>query len=126
MQEARAVWDGLILERSLIGCLLRLAGSDCVDHQTRERFDYELFVVVVQFLPQARLRNRDIEEVQIQLRHGSPAVEQIAAPMLWRVAKEHLPGNGAEASPPSNRQDGYRASEMETGRRHIFSAPEHP
>ena len=95
--------DDLILERSVIDCLRWPAGSNCIDHQTRQRFDHELFVLVVEFLPQARLRNRDIEEVQIQLRHDSPALEQIGAPVLRRVAKEHLPGSGAEASAPASR-----------------------
>src|ERR1700694_3726944 len=103
MKAARAVWDGWILERSIIGKPLWIAGSDRFEHQTRQRFDYQLLVLVVQFLPQARLRDGDVDEVQVQLRHGSPVVEQIASP-LWRcVEREHLSRNGVEASCPASR-----------------------
>src|ERR1035438_5708211 len=90
----------------------------------RQSFDYQLLVLVVQFLPQARLRNRDVEEAQIQLRHGSPAAEQIASPMWRRAAKEHRPKSGAEASPPSSRSDGSPAPAMERLRRNLSSLPE--
>src|SRR5271155_2336824 len=102
MKAARAVCDGLILERSVIGGLPWGAGSGRLDHQTRQRLDDELLLLAVEFLPQARLGNRDVDEIQIQLCHDSPAVEQMA-PLLRRVAREHLPDAGVEASPAASR-----------------------
>jgi len=75
------VWDGLILEMSVIGPLRAVAGSGCFDHEARQGFDDQLLLLLVEFLPQARLRNGNVDEAQIQLRHGSPGFEQIAPPM---------------------------------------------
>src|ERR1700722_343049 len=122
MKAARAVCDGLILERSVMGRLRWVAGSGRLDHQTRQRLDDELLLLVVQFLPQARLGNRDVDEIQIQLRHDSPAVEQMA-PRLRRVAKEHLPDTGVEASPPASRSGAYPESAMNRRRRNLSSLP---
>jgi hypothetical protein len=34
-------------------------------------------LLVVELFPQARVWNRNVEEVQIQLRHGSPDLDQM-------------------------------------------------
>src|SRR5260370_39540211 len=67
---ARWVCDGLILETSVIGLLLVLFDSGCVDHEARQSFNDDPFLLVAELLPQARLRDGNVEEVEIQLRHG--------------------------------------------------------
>jgi hypothetical protein len=42
MKAARAVWDGLIRDRSVIGRLLVMAGFRCLDHETRQSVDDDL------------------------------------------------------------------------------------
>jgi hypothetical protein len=59
-------------------------------------------LLVVELLPQVRLRNGDVGEVQIQLRHGPPGLPQILPASWGRGVGEHRPGREDAA--------GHRAS----------------
>ena len=58
------VWVGLILEGSVIG-LLRVLVAGRLDKEARQSLDDDLLLLVVELLPQVRLRYRDVVEVQI-------------------------------------------------------------
>ena len=45
--------------------------------KARQDFDDEMFLFVVELLPQTRLRDGDVGEAQIQLRHGPPGLLQM-------------------------------------------------
>src|SRR5450432_1035034 len=64
--------EGLILEGSVIVRLL--LGSRGLDKKARQNLDDDLFVFVVELLPQALLRNRYVDKAQMQLWHGSPGL----------------------------------------------------
>src|SRR3954469_15602808 len=81
-QAARWVCVVLIFDESVIASLLLrlflvVAGLREFDDEARQSLDDESFLLVVELFPQARLRNRNVEEVQIQLRHGSPDLDQM-------------------------------------------------
>jgi hypothetical protein len=58
------VWEGLILEGSVIGRFLVLVAGR-LDKEARQSLDDDPLLFVVELLPQVRLRNRDLVEVQI-------------------------------------------------------------
>src|SRR5260370_41559266 len=101
---ARWVCDGLILETSVIGLLLVLFDSGCVDHEARQSFNDDPFLLVAELLPQARLRDGNVEEVEIQLRHGSPGLAPMLPADRQHGAEEHRRGCEGAASRPANRQ----------------------
>ena len=83
-----------------------VVGSGCFDEEARQSLDDDLFLVLVELFPQVRLRNGDVGEVQIQLRHGSPGLRQmLPAGRSKRQSGvgEHLREIGGEASPPASR-----------------------
>ena len=57
------------------------------------------FLFVVELFPQTRLRDRNVDEVQIQLRHGSPDLDQMLS-ARWQggVAAIHQRARGDEVS----------------------------
>ena len=104
--------EGVILERSVIGLLL--AGEvSRFDKEARQSLDDASFLLVVELLPQARLRDRDVEEVQMQLGHGSPGLDPMLPAHRRGGAEEHRPGYGDGASLPASRRGG----DTEEGRR---------
>ena len=74
--------EGLILDGSVIGLLLVLVARR-FDKEPRQSLDDDAFLLVVELLPQVRLRNRDLVEVQIQLRHGSPGCTRY----YWHIGR---------------------------------------
>jgi hypothetical protein len=63
-------------------------------------------LIVVELLPQARLRNRNVHEVQNQLRHGSPGLPQMLLAGRQRAAIAHRRGREGVAGDPVKRRDG--------------------
>ena len=94
---------GLILERSVIGLLLP-GDVSRLDKEPRQSLDDASFLLVVELLPQARLRNRDVDEVQVQLRHDSPALDPMLLADRRGGAGEHRQGCGDGTSLPVNRR----------------------
>jgi hypothetical protein len=72
----------------VIDLLLVLIGSASFGQKARQGFDDEPLLLVVELLPQARLRNGNLAEVQIQLRHGPPGLLQILLADRGRGAAE--------------------------------------
>ena len=88
----------MILNGSVIG-LLRVLVPRGLDKEARQSLDDNPLLLVVELFPQARLRNRNVDEVQIQLRHGSPDLDQILpSRRQGSAAGEHQPGFEGEAS----------------------------
>jgi hypothetical protein len=93
---ARCVCEAVIFDESIIvflllNLLLLVVGLG--------EFDDSL-LFVVELLPQTRLRDRDVDEVQIQLRHGSPDLDQmLSVHCQGGVAAMHQRGRGGEVSP---------------------------
>src|ERR1044071_911249 len=115
-QAARWVWVGLILDGSVIGLLLVLIASR-LDKKARQSLDDDSLLPVVELLPQVRLRNRDVVEVQNQLRHGSPGLPPILLAARQTGAGEHRRGREAAAGHPASR----RAQEPAARRRQAYS-----
>src|ERR1035438_1401285 len=94
---------GWILEGSVIGLLLRrfrALVSGGMDKKARQSLDDDPLLIVVELLPQARLRDRDVGEFQIQLRHDSPGLDPMLPAHRRSEAGERQRGGGAAASPP--------------------------
>jgi hypothetical protein len=85
------VCEGLILERSVIGLLLA-GDSSCFDKEARQSLDDDSLLLVVELLSRARLRDRDVEEDQMQLGHGSPGLDPMLPAHRRRDLGEHRPG----------------------------------
>jgi hypothetical protein len=66
----------LILEGSVIGLLLVLVVCR-FNEEARQNLGDDPLLFVVEFFPKTRLRNRDVGEVQIQLRHDSPGLPEM-------------------------------------------------
>src|SRR5215472_9283937 len=81
----------------------RLAILRCLDEETREDLEDGAFLLLVELFPQVRLRNRDFEDVQIQLRHGPPDLLPILLARQWRGAGEHRRGGGVAGGPRTSR-----------------------
>ena len=94
--------EGLILEGSVMGRLPVLSGSCCFEKEARQSFDDDLFSFVVELIPQARLRDGNVGEIQIQLRHGSPDLHPILL-VQQRGAGEHRRDRACAASRPASR-----------------------
>src|ERR1700687_2174258 len=90
------------MDGSVIGLLLVLIASR-LDKKARQSLDDDSFLLVVELLPQVRLRNRDVVEVEIQLRHGSPGLPPILLAARRSGAKEHQRGREDAAGHPANR-----------------------
>jgi hypothetical protein len=60
-------------------------------------------LLVVELFPQTRLRNRNLDEIQIQLRHSSPDLDQmLQSRQQSSVAGEYQPAFEDEASLRTN------------------------
>jgi hypothetical protein len=57
--------------------LLLVVGLGEFDEKPCQSFDDDSLLFVVELFPQTRLRDGDVDEVQIQLRHGSPDLDQM-------------------------------------------------
>ena len=57
--------------------------------EARQSFDDEPLWFVFELLPQARLRDGNVGEVQIQLRHGPPGLPQILLASRRRGVATH-------------------------------------
>src|SRR5690348_1840764 len=80
----------------------RLAILRCLDEETREDLEDGAFLHLVELFPQVRLRNRDLLEVQIQLRHGPPGLLPILL-ARWSGAGEHQRGGEVAGGPRTSR-----------------------
>src|SRR5258708_40310145 len=87
------MWESLILHGSVMGLLPVLVAGG-LDKEARQSLDDDPFLLVVELLPQVRLRNRDVVEAQNQLRHGPPGLPQIVPASWGRGAGE--PRGGCE------------------------------
>lgn len=98
----------LIFDESVIGSLLRrlflvVAGLREFDDEARQSLDDKSLLLVFELFPQTRLWNRNVEEVQIQLRHGSPDLDQmLQAQRQSSVAGEYQRVFEGEASLRTN------------------------
>ena len=95
--------EGLILEGSVIGLLLVLVAGR-FDKEPGQCLDDDPFLLVVELLPQARLRDRDVDEVQIQLRHGSPGLHPMLLAHRQCGAGVHRRDREDAAGHPANRR----------------------
>src|SRR6266853_5306618 len=97
------MWESLILHGSVMGLLPVLVARG-LDKEARQSLDDDPFLLVVELLPQVRLRNRDVVEVQIQLRHGPPGLPQILLTNRRRGIGEHRRGREDAAGYPASRR----------------------
>src|SRR2546422_171423 len=75
-----------------------------LDKEARQSLDDDPFLLVVELLPQVRLRNRNVE-VQIQLRHGPPGLPQILLASRQSGAGEHRSGREDAGGHPASRPE---------------------
>ena len=87
-----------------MGLLLGLLGSAGLGKKARQRLDDGLFLRVVELLPQARLRDRDVAEVEIQLWHGSPGLHPMLLACRRYAGGGHPPGCGPGANLQATRR----------------------
>ena len=108
----------LTFDESVIGSLLLrlflvVAGLREFDDEARQSLDDESLLLVVELFPQARLRNRNVEEVQIQLRHGSPDLDQmLQSRRQSSAAGEYLRGLEGEVSLRTNQRVANRVEDQ--------------
>ena len=103
----------LIFDESVIGSLLLrlflvVVGLREFDEKAPQSLDDQSLLLVVELFPQARLRNRNVDEVQIQLRHGSPTSTRYYS-RDGRAAQQESINQGSKAQ-----QVFERASELWT------------
>src|ERR1044071_4767690 len=98
------------------GLLLVLIASR-LDKKARQSLDDDSLLPVVELLPQVRLRNRDVVEVQNQLRRCSPGLPPILLAARQTGAREHRRGREDAAGHPASR----RAQEPAARRRQAYS-----
>ena len=94
---------GLVLGGAGIISLLLVFFACRFFEEGRLSLDDDPLLLVVELFPQARLRNRDVDEVQIQLRHDSPGLLQILLASWERAAGVHRQGHEDVAGHPENR-----------------------
>jgi hypothetical protein len=73
-----------------------MVGLGEFDEKPCQSFNDDSLSLVVELFPQTRLGNRDVDEVQIQLRHGSPDLDQMLSARIW-VALQECINEAAEA-----------------------------
>ena len=95
--------EGLILDGSVIGLLLVFVAGR-FDKEPGQGLDDDSFLLVVELLPQARLRDGDVGEVQIQLRHGSPGLHPMLLADRQCGAGVHPRDREDAAGHPANRR----------------------
>ena len=71
------IFDESVIVPLLLGLFLFVVRLREFDEKARQSLDDESLLYVVELFPQTRLRNRNVDEVQIQLRHGSPDLDQM-------------------------------------------------
>jgi hypothetical protein len=93
------IFDESVIAPLLLDLLLVVVGSREFDQEARQSLDDESLLLVVELFPQTRLRNRNVDEVQIQLRHGSPDLDQmLQSPQQGSAAGEYQRGFEDDAS----------------------------
>src|ERR1043165_3932052 len=95
--------EGVILERSVMAWL-RIGGSGRLDEKARQGLDDDPFLLVVELVPQVRLRNRDVVEAQNQLGHGPPGLSQILLTSRRCGGEEHRRGRKDAAGRRASRR----------------------